>query len=91
MITKEEIENIARLAKLYVKEEEFPSLISQLQQMTEFADTVKNADVNGFVSTDTSPAQSGRADEVKESLPREQVLANAPLCDKEFFVVRKRA
>lgn len=92
MITKEEIENIALLAKLSVKEEELPSLLADLQQMTEFADIVRCADLSGTDADVHSEAESyAREDSAEPSFDRGQILSNAPLSDGEFFLVRKRA
>ncbi len=92
MITKEEIENIAMLAKLSVKEEEFSALLAQLQQMTEFADVVRCADISGIEEDTQSIAGSFvREDRVEPSFDRGQILSNAPAGDGEFFLVGKRA
>lgn len=92
MITKEKIENIAMLAKLSLTEDEYPALASDLQQMKEFADTIKSADVSGNTADIICDEEDfGREDCTKDSFPRDEILANAPLSDGEFFLVRKRA
>ncbi len=92
MITKEEIQNIAMLARLSVKEEEYPAVLRDLQQMTDFADIVRLADISGC-EQDVQRHNEGffAEDEVAPSCCREEILANAPLSDGEFFLVRKRA
>lgn len=92
MITKEEIENIAMLAKLSVTQEEYPALVSDLQQMVDFADTVRCAHININMAEAQEEDEGFFAqDEVCDSYCRDELLANAPLRDGEFFVVRKRA
>lgn len=91
MLTKEEIENLATLSKLSLTEEEYPKLCEDLQKMVDFADIVRNADLSeyDFKETETFP-DAFREDRVGNSLSREQILSNAPLCDEKYFVVRKR-
>lgn len=92
MITKEEIENIAMLAKLSVTREEYPALVSDLQQMIGFADAVRRAKVQSCGSEAQKAEEYSLAqDRIGASYCREELLANAPLSDGEFFVVRKRA
>ena len=47
MVTKEDIENIALLSKLFVAEDELDSLTADMQKMVDFADAINNADVEG--------------------------------------------
>ncbi len=92
MITKEEIENIAMLAKLSVTLEEYPALVSDLQQMIGFADAVRCAHINSNMAEAQEEDEGFFAqDEVCASYCKDELLANAPLSDGEFFVVRKRA
>ena len=92
MITKEEMDNIAMLARLRISQEEYSAFNKDLQRMVGFVNVIREADTKdaegGFTSL--SDCAFG-TDEVKASLSREQILENAPLCDEEFFVVRKRA
>ena len=43
MVTREDIENIAILSKLFVAEEQLDDLTKQMQEIVEFADTINNA------------------------------------------------
>ena len=43
MVTREEIENIALLSKLFVAEEELDGLTKEMDQMIAFADTINQA------------------------------------------------
>lgn len=92
MITKEEMDNIAMLAKLRISQEEYSALNKDLQRMVGFVNVIKEADTKEVESDFMSSFDCAfGTDEVKASLPREQILENAPLCDEESFVVRKRA
>ena len=43
MITREDVENIALLSKLFVPEEEMDSLTESMQEIVSFADTINFA------------------------------------------------
>ena len=43
MVSREEIENIALLSKLFVAEEELDGLTKEMDQMIAFADTINQA------------------------------------------------
>ncbi|MBQ3074370.1 MAG: Asp-tRNA(Asn)/Glu-tRNA(Gln) amidotransferase subunit GatC [Ruminococcus sp.] len=92
MITKEDIENIALLSKLFVPEEELDALREDMQGIIDFADTINNADIEG-VEFDNIAGLSNqfREDVVVESLSVEEILKNAPDQAQDHFLVRKRA
>ncbi len=89
MITREEIENIALLSKLSVTEEETEKLTQDLEQMMIFADAVANADTDDIITSDVSEMTFLREDEVRDSLPLQDVLKNAQECCDGYFVVKK--
>ena len=43
MVTREDVENIALLSKLFVPEEELDGLTKSMQEIIDFADTISNA------------------------------------------------
>ena len=92
MVTKEDIENIALLSKLFVAEDELDSLTADMQKMVDFADAINNVDVEG-VSFDNinNLSNAFREDEVANSLPAEEILKNAPLQEKDHFLVKNKA
>lgn len=92
MITREDIENIALLSKLFVPEEELDALREDMQGIIDFADTINNADIEG-VEFDNIAGLSNqfREDVVVESLSVEEILKNAPDQAQDHFLVRKRA
>ena len=47
MVTREDIENIAILSKLFVAEEDLDNLTQQMQEIVEFADAINNAPDSG--------------------------------------------
>lgn len=90
-ITKEEVENVARLARLELAGEEVDKMTSQLDTILSYVAKLDELDTTGVaVTTHTqSVTNSFRNDEVQESLPREKALANAPKQNDEAFVVPK--
>ncbi len=92
MITREDVENIALLSKLFVPEEEMDSLTQSMQEIVRFADTINNADTEG-VEFDNINSLSNvlREDVVKPSFPSEEILKNAPEQAEDHFLVRKHA
>lgn len=91
MITREDVENIALLSKLFVPEEEMDSLTQSMQEIVNFADTINNADTEGVEFDNINNLSNVfRQDNVKESLPVEEILSNAPEQAENHFLVRKQ-
>lgn len=92
MITREDIENIALLSKLFVDEKDIDSLTEEMQKIVAFADTINSVEVTtGEFDNINNLSNAFRADEVKESLPVGEILKNAPEQAEDHFLVRKRA
>lgn len=92
MVTREDIENIAILSKLFVAEEELDSLTRQMQEIVEFADEINNApDDGGEFDNINNLSNVFREDAVIPSLPCEEILKNAPDKAEDHFLVRNRS
>lgn len=92
MITREDVENIALLSKLFVPEEEMDSLTESMQEIVSFADTINNADTEGVEFDNINNLSNVfREDMVKPSLPTEEILKNAPEQGEDHFLVRNHA
>ncbi len=92
MITREDVENIALLSKLFVPDEEMDSLTESMQEIVNFADTINNADTEGVEFDNINNLSNVyRQDIVKESLPSKEILKNAPEQAENHFLVRKQA
>ena len=92
MVTREDIENIALLSKLFVDEKDLDSLTEEMQKIVAFADTINNVQVTpGEFDNINNLSNVFRKDEVKESLPVREILSNAPEQAEDHFLVRKRA
>lgn len=91
MVTREDVENIALLSKLFVDESELDKLTADMQEIIDFADTINNADA-GTVEFDNINNLSNvfRQDKVVESFDRTEILKNAPEQAEDHFLVRKR-
>jgi aspartyl-tRNA(Asn)/glutamyl-tRNA(Gln) amidotransferase subunit C len=90
-ITKEQVEHVARLARLEVSEEEKTIFARQLSGILTHIDQLKEVDTTGVEPTATVlPTENVfREDEVRPSLTQEQALANAPDQADGFFRVPK--
>ena len=88
-LTREEVLHIARLARVGVTESDVDKMQEQLSNI------LANFDVLSEVNTDNVPptAQSiallnvMRNDDIEPSMPQQDVLANAPKQEGEFFKV----
>lgn len=88
-ITIETVEHVANLARLYLSEEEKKEMANTLSSILDYMDKLNELD-----TTDVPPTAHiiplknvFREDVVKESLPREEVLKNAPEKERGFFKV----
>jgi len=88
-ITREEVEHVARLARLALTEEEVDALTVDLGAILDHA-----AEVSALDTSDVPPTAHPlplvnvlRADEPRASLPSPEVLAAAPAVEDERFRV----
>ena len=89
MVTREDIENIAILSKLFVAEEDLDKLTEQMQEIVEFADAINNAPDSGEEFDNINNLSNVfREDVVVESFPSEKKKKNAPEQAEDHFLVR---
>jgi len=88
-ITREEVEHVARLARLELKAGEIERITGQLDAILQYAAKLDELDTEGVPVTTHSQevCNAFRDDEVTASLPHDQALANAPQQNGESFVV----
>ena len=84
MVSHEDVIQIARLAKLSVKEDELEAMTKEMQSIVDFADAINNA------PTDGEEFDNFREDVVVESYPTEKILENAGDKADDCFLVKKR-
>lgn len=90
-ITKKEVEHISRLARLELSGEEKEVFTKQLNSILTYIEKLNELDTKDVESTShVLPIENVfREDKVRESLPREKALTNAPDRTKEFYRVPK--
>jgi len=88
-ITKEEVEQVARLARLELRPEEVDRITIQLDAILGYVAKLDELDTKGVAATTHSQgvANAFREDEVRESLARDRALANGPVENGESFIV----
>jgi len=90
-ISKQEVEKVAKLARLELTEGEQAAFAKQLSQILTHVETLKRYDTTGVEPTATVLGQANvfRPDDVRTSLSVERATANAPESIDGFFVVPK--
>lgn len=89
MLTREEVEHIAALARLDLSAEEIERYRRQLSAILEYAARLQELDTSGIAPTSSvlPPRSVLRPDEPRPGLSLEEVLQNAPRVeDKQFRV-----
>ncbi len=91
-LTRAQVEHIAELAKLKLSDAEIDKMTQQLSAILDYAARLNELDTDAIPPTaSVVPLQNVmREDRVAPSMPRADVLANAPDKDEraEFFRVR---
>ncbi len=90
-ISREQVEHVAKLARLAVTDEEKGVFARQLSSILTYVETLNRLDTSTVEPTShVLPIQNVfREDEVRPSLAREQAFANAPDTDNGCFRVPK--
>jgi aspartyl-tRNA(Asn)/glutamyl-tRNA(Gln) amidotransferase subunit C len=90
-MTKQEVEKVAKLARLELTDIEKAAFAKQLSQILTHMETLKQYDTVGVEPTATVLGQVNvfRPDIVKPSLSVDRGVANAPESADGFFVVPK--
>jgi aspartyl-tRNA(Asn)/glutamyl-tRNA(Gln) amidotransferase subunit C len=88
-ITVEEVEHVARLARLEVSTEEKQNLTEQLNEILLYMEKLNELDTAGVVPTShvVDLYNAFREDIVEESMDRTETLKNAPEDNDAEFVV----
>jgi aspartyl-tRNA(Asn)/glutamyl-tRNA(Gln) amidotransferase subunit C len=89
-LTIQEVEHVARLARLRLAPAELEKMRVQLSNILDHIDMLKEVDVTDVLPTAqvTDLLNILRPDDVRRSLPREDVLANAPDQQEGMFRVK---
>ena len=89
-LSREEVLHIALLARVGLSDEDVARFQEQLSEILGHFEALRELDTEGVEPTfHPLPLESVmRADEAAPSLPRDEVLANAPLAEDDAFRVR---
>ncbi|MFN0064667.1 MAG: Asp-tRNA(Asn)/Glu-tRNA(Gln) amidotransferase subunit GatC [Chlamydiales bacterium] len=80
-LSEEKLRTLGRLSRLKLSEEELHKLYIDLKRVTDYIDLLNEVDVsdlNPFSHMDEQSYETLREDEVRDPLPREVFLDNAP-------------
>ena len=91
MLSREEVDHVARLARLTLSDEERAVFTGQLNEILRYVAKLKELDVTGVEPTaHIVPLQNVvRPDEGRPSFDRDEMMANAPDRVEGFFKVPK--
>jgi aspartyl-tRNA(Asn)/glutamyl-tRNA(Gln) amidotransferase subunit C len=88
-ITKQDVEHVAKLARLEITETERDAFSRQLSAILTYVEQLKTLDTEGVEPTATVLEQTNvfREDKARPSLSVEKALANAPESESGYFRV----
>ena len=91
IITKEEVEHIASLCRINLKDEEKESFVNQFNEILEFFQKLDEID-----TSETKPTfhvidikNAFRSDKAKDCLSSDLIFKNVPKKEKNYFVAPK--
>jgi aspartyl-tRNA(Asn)/glutamyl-tRNA(Gln) amidotransferase subunit C len=89
VISREDVEHVARLSRLALSDVEVERMREQLNGILAYIDTLRALDTTGVEPTSHAVPQLNvmRADDLRPSLSQESALANAPDRSDVFFRV----
>lgn len=92
MVTHEDVLQMARLSKLYIKEEELDALTKDMDNIIAFAETISAAQCEQTNFDNINNLSNVlREDVVVPSYDREEILKNAESQDEGYFLVKRRS
>ncbi len=91
MISRQEVDHVARLARLRFEEEELARLQPELGQIIDYIQQLSELDLSGLEVTSHAVALKNvlRPDEPLPGLTQEEATANGPDVERGQFVVPK--
>jgi aspartyl-tRNA(Asn)/glutamyl-tRNA(Gln) amidotransferase subunit C len=89
MLSPQDVQKVATLARLKLTEEELQQIGQQLDGILGYVAVLDEVDVSNVepMAHVADVSNAFRADEVRPSLPREESLSNAPKTDGKYFLV----
>ncbi|MGW9230876.1 Asp-tRNA(Asn)/Glu-tRNA(Gln) amidotransferase subunit GatC [Pseudorhizobium sp. NPDC055634] len=85
------VKRVARLARIAVSEDEAEHMVGELNGILGFVEQLGEVDVSGVepMTSVTPMVMRKRADEVTDGGKADDIVANAPATDRNFFLVPK--
>ncbi len=89
MLDRETVEKVSLLSRLRFSETELDTMTEQLGRIVEYIDQLSQLDTDNVEPMAHALAITNvfRGDEMQDSLPRDEALANAPKRDDECYRV----
>jgi aspartyl-tRNA(Asn)/glutamyl-tRNA(Gln) amidotransferase subunit C len=89
MLSPEDVQKVATLARLKLSDEELQQVAKQLDGILDYVAVLDEVDVSDVepMAHVADVTNAFRDDEVRTSLPREASLSNAPKTDGKYFLV----
>lgn len=91
-ITRKEVEHLADLAKIKLREDEIKRMVNELSRIVGYVEQIDVADVSGLKSTDRVTGLSNimRPDEIRDyGETTGSLLKNAPATEKNYIKVKR--
>ncbi|KAA0698411.1 Asp-tRNA(Asn)/Glu-tRNA(Gln) amidotransferase subunit GatC [Neorhizobium sp. P12A] len=85
------VKRVAHLARIAVSEDEAERMVGELNGILGFVEQLSEVDVSGVepMTSVTPMAMKKRTDEVTDGSKADDIVANAPVSDRNFFLVPK--
>jgi len=85
------VKRVAHLARIAVSEDEANRMMGELNDILGFVEQLSEVDVTGVepMTSVTPMAMKKRIDQVTDGDKADDVVANAPVTDRNFFLVPK--
>ena len=85
------VKRVASLARIAVSEEEAERMVGELNDIPGFVEQLSEVDVNGVepMTSVTPMVMRKRTDVVTDGDKADDIVANAPVTDRNFFLVPK--
>lgn len=89
-LSREEVKHIAQLARLGLDDDDIEKFQSQLSNILENFEILKQVDTGNLPPTTQSITLQNvyRPDKTRNSYPPEEILANAPQRENNFFKIK---
>jgi aspartyl-tRNA(Asn)/glutamyl-tRNA(Gln) amidotransferase subunit C len=89
MISREEVEHVARLARLHFADDQLARLQSELGQIIDYVQQISGLDLSGLEPTSHAVPLKNvlRPDEPRAGLAQDDAVRNGPAVERGQFVV----